>query len=163
MKNILVIALLCVVSFANAQAFDGKGDMKFQIGPSFQNNGTGINGTYDFGVGDNISFGIASTYVLGVNDDIDANFNDRFDIKARFNANLSNVIGIGSQFDLYPGLSFSLRNFGGHVGARYFFTDGFGIYTEAGFPIAKYDTGHLTPAEKLNNQFVFNFGASFNL
>jgi hypothetical protein len=64
---------------------------------------------------------------------------------------------------LYPGLSFSLKNFGGHVGARYFFTDGFGIYTEALFPMAKYDNGDLTPAEEIHNQFALNIGAVFNL
>ncbi|WP_299777524.1 DUF6646 family protein [uncultured Formosa sp.] len=162
MKNLLLIACLCVVSFANAQAFRGNGDQKFQIGASFQDNGTGINGTYDVGVGENISFGVSSTYVLGVNDDLDADFGDRFDIKARFNANLSSVIGM-DELDVYPGLSFSTKNFGGHVGARYFFTDGFGVYSEMSFPIAKYDSGNLTSAEKLNNQFVFNIGASFNL
>lgn len=162
MKHVLTIAFLFIVTFANAQAFSGKGDQKFQIGASFQNNGNGITGSYDFGVGENISFGFTSTYVLGVNEDINAEFEDRFDIKARFNANLSSVIGM-SEFDLYPGLSFSLRNFGAHVGARYFFTSGFGVFAEAGLPIAKYDTGHLTPAEELNNQFVFNLGASFNL
>lgn len=161
MKNLLYIACLCIVSYANAQAFKGKGDQKFQIGASFQNHGKGINGTYDYGVGENISLGLASTYVIAVDDDINADFGDRFDFKARFNANISSVIGI-SEFDLYPGLSFSLKNFGGHVGARYLFTDGFGVFAEAAFPIAKYDTGYLTAAEKLNNQFVFNLGASFN-
>ena len=162
MKNLLFIACLCAVSFANAQAFKGKGDQKFQIGASFQEHGTGVNGTYDFGVGENISLGLSSTYVLGVDDHIDADFGDRFDIKARFNADLSSVIGI-PELDIYPGLSFGLKNFGGHVGGRYFFSHGFGVYAEAGFPIARYDTGNLTPAEKLNNQFVFNVGASFNL
>ncbi|WP_435136285.1 DUF6646 family protein [Formosa sp. A9] len=161
-KQLLCIACLCFVAFAHAQAFKGKGDQKFQIGPSFQDGGTGITGSYDFGAGENISFGVTSTYVLGLADHIDADFGDRFDVKARFNANLCSVIGI-SEFDLYPGLSFSLKNFGAHVGARYFFSEGFGVFAEAGLPIAKYDTGHLSPAEELHNQFVFNFGASFNL
>ncbi|MHA7942625.1 DUF6646 family protein [Formosa sp. 3Alg 14/1] len=162
MKNLFIIACLCVVSFANAQAFKGKGDQKFQIGASFQDNGTGITGTYDLGMGENISFGVATTYLLGVNNNLDADFGERFDIKARFNANLSSVIGI-DELDVYPGLNFSLNNFGAHVGARYFFSEGFGVYSEINFPIAKYDTGYLTSEEKLNNQFVFNIGASFNL
>ena len=64
--------------------------------------------------------------------------------------------------DIYPGLDLGLRNFGAHLGFRYFFTEGFGIYTEAGVPIAKYDS-NITGFENLNNQFVFNIGASFNL
>ena len=42
--------------------------------------------------------------------------------------------------DLYPGLHLGTRNFGGHLGFRYFFTDGFGVYAETAVPIAKYDT-----------------------
>lgn len=162
MKNLLLIACLCVVSFANAQAFDGKGDKKFQIGASLQDNASGINGTYDFGVSENISFGLSTTYLLSVNSALDPDFLDRFDIKARFNANLSSVIGM-DELDIYPGLSFSTRNFGAHIGGRYFFTNGIGVYSEINFPIAKYETSHLDALEKLNNQFVFNIGASFNI
>jgi hypothetical protein len=61
---------------------------------------------------------------------------------------------------LYPGLNLSLKNFGGHVGARYFFTEGFGVFTEANFPLAKYDNDDLVD---IHNQFVFNIGAVFNL
>jgi hypothetical protein len=60
-------------------------------------------------------------------------------------------------------LGLSTKNFSGHLGARYFFTDGFGIYTEAVVPFAKYDTGTLSPAQELYNQFTWSFGMSFNL
>ena len=40
--------------------------------------------------------------------------------------------------DIYPGLDLGVRNFGAHTGFRYFFTDGFGVFGEAGIPIAKY-------------------------
>ncbi|MDP5139169.1 MAG: hypothetical protein NWP83_01715, partial [Spirosomaceae bacterium] len=83
--------------------------------------------------------------------------------KGRFNAHLGSVIGIDDNFDLYPGLSLSLKNFGGHVGARYFFSEGFGVFTEAVFPIAKYDTNDLKPADYIHNQFVVNVGAVFSL
>ena len=162
MKKIIVIVALLAFSFGNAQAFKGKGDAKFQVGANFQNNGSGINASYDFGVGENISLGVSSTYLLGVENNLDASFDDRFDIKARFNANIGNVIDIDENFDIYPGLNFSLKNFGGHLGARYFFTTGFGIYTEANIPLAKYNTD-LTPAEELHNQFTLNLGVSFNL
>ena len=69
---------------------------------------------------------------------LDADFGDRFDLKARFNANLGNVLNVDENFDVYPGLSLSLKNFGGHLGARYFFSNGFGVFTEATFPLAKY-------------------------
>ena len=163
MKHLLFIAMLVSASLVYSQAFTGKGDNKFQIGLNVQDNATGITATYDFGAGENISFGIVGAYALGVDEAIDADFGDRVDVRARFNANIGNVINIDPDFDFYPGLSFGLKNFGGHLGARYFFSSGFGIFSEVGTPIARYDTGTLTPAEKLHNQFYFNIGAVFNL
>jgi outer membrane protein G len=163
MKKLILLVAILSASFINAQAFLGKGDNKFQVGANFQDGGTGLNLSYDFGVGENISLGLSSTYLLGINDLIDADFDNRFDIRARFNANLGNVINIDENFDLYPGLSLGLKNFGGHLGARYFFSDGFGVYTEFNTPFAKYKSGTLTAAETLHNQFTINLGAVFNL
>jgi hypothetical protein len=163
MKKLIVLLALLSVGLANSQAFQGKGDTKFQVGANFQNNATGLNVSYDYGVGENISLGLSSTYALGIADKLDASFGDRFDIKARFNANLGNVVTIDDNFDIYPGLSFGLKNFGGHLGIRYFFTDGFGLFSELNAPIAKYNTDSLTAAEKIHNQFTVSFGASFNL
>ncbi|MBJ6367538.1 DUF6646 family protein [Snuella sedimenti] len=163
MKKLILIISLLIVSIGNAQVFIGSGDNKFQVGANFQNTATGVNVSYDFGMGENISFGFSSTYALNIDEGLEANFIDRFDIKARFNANLGNVITIDENFDIYPGLNISLKNFGGHLGMRYFFTDGFGIYTELNTPFAKYKTETLTPAEKLHNQFTINLGACFNL
>jgi hypothetical protein len=162
MKRIVVIIILLAASQINAQSFSGKFDSKFQVGANLQENGSGLNISYDYGLGENISIGISSTYLLGVKEELDAEFGDRFDLKARFNAHLGSVLDIDQNFDLYPGLSLSLKNFGGHIGARYFFSQGFGIYGEFGFPIAKYKD-ELLPAEKLHNQGHFNIGASFNL
>jgi len=163
MKKIVLLVALVSFGLGNSQAFKGKDDNKFQVGANFQSNGTGLNASYDYGIGENISLGLSSTYLLGVEDELDADFKDRFDVRARFNANIGNVLAIDENFDVYPGLSFGLKNFGGHLGMRYFFTDGFGIYTELNTPFAKYNTDDLTPAEELNNQFTINIGASFNL
>ena len=89
-------------------------------------------------------------------------FEDEFDLKARFNANIGNVIGLPENIDVYPGLNLGLRNFGAHLGGRYFFTNGFGVFTEIAAPIAKYDSD-VFGYERLNNQFTFSLGASFNL
>tara|TARA_R110000868_G_scaffold92579_1_gene256877 strand:- start:1879 stop:2376 length:498 start_codon:yes stop_codon:yes gene_type:complete len=161
----LLIALVFVLAVAsvNAQAFEGKEDMKFQIGTNFQENGTGIVVTYDYGLGENFSLGLSSSYVLGVAELINADFGDRIDFKARFNANLGSVFQLGDNVDIYPGLDLGLKNFGGHLGIRYFFSDGFGVFSEINAPLAKYKTETLTAAEKLHNQFVFSIGASFNL
>lgn len=161
----LLIAVVFIVSVAsvNAQAFEGTGDQKFQVGANFQDRGTGIVASYDYGLGQNFSIGFSSSYVLGVPEWIDADFDERIDLKARFNANLGSVFQLGNEIDIYPGLNLGLKNFGAHLGVRYFFTDGFGIFSEISAPLAKYKTRTLTPAEKLHNQFVFSIGASFNL
>ena len=188
MKKITTLLIVLIAFATNAQVFKGKGDTKLQIGANMQKGGTGLNVTTDFGIGENMSFGLSATYMLNA-DNItiseteyyaqnpsydplvaDANpnltkkpdFLDRADLRARFNANIGNVLNFSDVLDVYPGLSLGLRNFGGHVGVRYFFTDGFGVYSEAGFPIASYKTD-LVGFEKYNNQFTFNIGASFNL
>ena len=161
MKNIVLIVALLAFSFGNAQAFEGKGDLKFQVGANFQEYATGINASFDYGLGENMSIGVSSSYALGGSDGIkDLDFIDRYDFKARFNANLGNVLAIDENFDVYPGLNLSLKNFGGHIGARYFFSEGFGVYTEANFPLAKYDNDDIID---IHNQFTLNLGAVFNL
>ncbi|MFN5773154.1 DUF6646 family protein, partial [Flavobacterium sp.] len=89
-------------------------------------------------------------------------FEDRADVRLRFNANIGNVFKIDEKLDIYPGLSLGLRNFGGHLGVRYFFTNGFGLYTEFSAPFSRYDSD-VVGYEYYNNQFLFNIGASFNL
>jgi len=165
MKKTFTFLLFSSFCLVNAQAYKGKGDTKFDVGMNIQNGGSGIGLFLDFGSGENMSFGFVTSYLLSVNKDDLGNkpeFMDRFDAKARFNANIGNVLKLDPKMDIYPGLDLGLRNFGAHLGFRYFFTDGFGVYSEAGIPLAKYDT---TPSgfDYLNNQFVFNIGASFDL
>ena len=184
MKKIMALLLILSTGLATAQAYKGKGDKKFQVGALIQSGATGISASADFGMGENISFGFVTSYLLSVKDrygsfdnsflfdpndpafmserKLEPDFIDRVDIKARFNANIGNVIGLPSNMDVYPGLSLGLRNFGGHAGFRYFFTNGFGVFGETGFPIAKYDK-NITGYDVLNNQFTFAIGASFNL
>ncbi|HZW78192.1 MAG TPA: DUF6646 family protein [Flavobacteriaceae bacterium] len=164
--NFLILGLKTVQS----QAFYGKGDVILQIGANFQNNGTGIMGTLDFGLADNISIGIGSGYLIGVEPIKDEGetktlpaFEDRFDLRGRLNANIGNLLNIDDRLDIYPGLYVSMKNFGGHVGVRYFLSYGFGFFSEVDFPIAKYNTQTLTPAEKLHNQTTFNIGVAFGI
>jgi outer membrane protein G len=166
MKKIATLLFLLSVCLVNAQAFKGNGDVKGQIGATIQNGGTGVFISSDFGIGENMSLGLTANYLLSVNTDALGNnpdFGDRVDVKARFNANLGNVLKLEPNMDVYPGLDLGLKNFGAHLGFRYFFTDGFGLFGEAGVPIAKYDTDKTSFGYNLNNQFTFNIGASFNL
>ena len=161
MKKISTLILIISACFVTAQAYKGKGDIKVQVGGNFQNGGSGIHASTDFGLGQNMSYGLAASYLLNATEGnaSDVKFGDRIDLKARFNANIGDVMGLDKKMDFYPGLDLSLKNFGAHLGFRYFFTEGFGVYTEAGFPLAKYDSNDID----YNNQFQFNIGASFNL
>jgi hypothetical protein len=47
---------------------------------------------------------------------------------------------------------FRFKKFGAHLGFRYFFTQGFGVFTEAGIPI-KLQTNPIG-FDKPNNQFT---------
>ena len=166
MKKVITLLLLSSVWLTNAQAFKGNGDVKGQVGFNIQDGGTGIFLSSDFGIGENMSLGLTTNYLLSVSTDEfgdNPSFGDRFDLKARFNANLGNVMQLDPKMDIYPGLDLGLKNFGAHLGFRYFFTEGFGLFGEAGVPIAKYDTNNSDFGHNLNNQFVFNIGASFNL
>lgn len=155
---------MAAVTFVNAQAYKGKGDIKGQVGLNVQDGGTGITVSSDFGIGENMSYGFVATYLLSADRimDVKPAFEDRADFKVRFNANLGNVFKLDEAMDIYPGLNLGTRNFGAHLGFRYFFTSGFGVYAEGGFPLAKYDSD-VNGFENYNNQFVMNIGASFNL
>lgn len=164
MKKLITVIAIITVSLVNAQAFKGKGDIKAQVGMNIQDHGTGINVSGDFGIGENMSYGFVASYLLSVTEiaGVKPDFGDRADFKARFNANLGNVFKLDKAMDIYPGLDLGTRNFGVHLGFRYFFTDGFGVYTEAGVPLARYDS-NIQGFDEYNNQFVFQIGASFNL
>jgi len=168
-KRILMIVCLFSAFVSHAQdAYKGKGDTKMHVGANFQNGGTGIVTGADFGLGENISIGFSASYLLGVkevtlaDETFKPEFKDRIDAKIKFNANIGNVLTLPEQLDVYPGLNLGVKNFGGHLGARYFFTEGFGLQTELGVPFAKYDT-NVQGFEKLNNQFYANFSMVFNL
>ncbi|WP_313805423.1 DUF6646 family protein [Flavobacterium sp.] len=163
MKKYVWIILL-MSGAMQAQVFSGKGDLKFQMGGNFQEHGSGIISSLDYGLGSNMSIGFSASYILGVTKIAGEkpDFDDRMDAKIRFNANIADVFNIEEKMDIYPGLNIGTRNFGGHLGARYFFTKGFGIYSEMQFPIAKYETDPIG-FENYNNQFNFSIGASFNL
>nr|WP_294773815.1 DUF6646 family protein [uncultured Flavobacterium sp.] len=164
MKKIITVIAILTISLVNAQGYKGKGDIKGQVGWNIQDRGNGINLSADFGLGENMSYGFVASYLLSVEKPggIKPDFEDRADFKVRFNANLGNVIGLDKKMDVYPGLNLGTRNFGAHLGFRYFFSEGFGLYAEGGVPLAKYDS-NVEGFEKYNNQFVFNIGASFNL
>ena len=155
MKKFLVSAMFLAVGLVSAQtdAYKGEGDIKVNLGANLQDGGTGIVSSLDYGVGESFSIGAQAGYLLGVKEiaGVKPDFGDRFDVKLRLNANLGSVLKLPSNVDVYPGLNLGLKNFGGHLGARYFFDKGFGLYTEMQFPIAKYKKSEIS-FDDLNNQ-----------
>ncbi|MBA5247146.1 hypothetical protein H1R16_07245 [Marnyiella aurantia] len=169
MKKLILTVAVAAFGFAGAQsdndAFRGPGDLRVNVGANFQAGGTGIAAMLDYGLGESFSVGAQAGYLLGVEENLldgDVKAEHRFDAKARVSAHLGDVIGLPQNFDIYPGLNLGLKNFGGHAGVRYFFDKGFGVFAETQFPIAKYNT-EGTGYRRLNNQFAFLIGASFDL
>ncbi len=173
MKKLFLVAAIAVFGFASAQetggadndAFRGAGDLRVNLGANIQSGGTGIVTSLDYGLGESFSVGAQAGYLLGVEEvllDGKVKAEHRFDVKARASAHLGDVIGLPENFDIYPGLNLGLKNFGGHAGVRYFFSKGFGVYSEVQFPIARYNKS-ATSYRLLNNQFAFMLGASFDL
>jgi hypothetical protein len=102
---------------------------------NLQDGGTGIFVSSDFGIGQNMSLGLPLiTYYRCANPLNDENpaFGDRVDLKARFNANLGSVMQLEPNMDIYPGFGLE-KNFGAHLGFRYFFTEGFGLFERLEF------------------------------
>jgi hypothetical protein len=69
MKKLFTFGLILSAFLANAQAYRGEGDQKFQLGVNFQDQATGITFFYDRGIGENISIGLQTVYLLGVDGD----------------------------------------------------------------------------------------------
>lgn len=132
MKSFIVLLILIVfgVTHVSAQSYNGVGDKKVQAGISPYGNGTGVSGTFDYGLHDVFSVGAGAE--LYFDNDNDENFY----IFGRADAHLGQLIGMPSNMDLYPGVDLGVLGdglgFGGHVGFRYFFQDNLGAYVELG-------------------------------
>lgn len=134
MKNLrlltIMLAFVLGASFMSAQAFEGTGDKKLQVGFSPYGNGTGITGTFDYGIHQYFSLGVGGEFYFSDNDDGD------FYIFGRADAHLGQLLNMPSNMDLYPGIDVGLLGddfgFGGHLGFRYFFQNNLGVYVEVG-------------------------------
>lgn len=135
MKKFLITGILLVFSnFSFAQAWNGTGDQKVQIGLSAWGNGTGITGTYDYGISNMLSVGGGANFYFDNYKDNDKNNN--FFIFGRLNVHLQDVLGLEDKWDIYPGVDVGvIKNtfgLGAHIGARYFFNDKLGAFVEIG-------------------------------
>lgn len=133
-KLFFMFVLILTGTFANAQAWTGKGDQKINAGLSAWGYGTGITGTYDYGLNKLISVGAGlNIYFDNYKNNDDKN---RAFVFGRINVHLKDALQLPEKLDIYPGAdvgvvgnSFGL---GAHIGARYFFTERIGVFAEVG-------------------------------
>ena len=135
MKKLLVaFSMLFMASLVSAQAWNGKGDQKIQVGLNGWGYGTGITGTYDYGLSKLVSIGAgANVYFDGYKDNNDKN---NIFIFGRLGVHLQEPLGLPEKWDIYPGINLGVLGddfgIGAHLGVRYYFNNNVGIYLEAG-------------------------------
>lgn len=133
-KLVVMFALIFAGATANAQAWTGKGDQKINAGLSAWGYGTGITGTYDYGLNNLISIGAGLNGYFSNYKDNDSD-NSVF-IFGRVNFHLKETLQLPEKLDIYPGVDVGVlgKDFGigAHIGARYFFTNRIGVFAEIG-------------------------------
>lgn len=129
MKKILAIAAINLSVFAFSQAWTGAGDQKAQAGINVWGFGTGPTASYDYGLNSLISVGAGANVYFNEKDDNPFVF-------ARVGFHLQETLALPPELDIYPGANVGVagRNFGlgVYIGARYFFTENWGAFVEAG-------------------------------
>lgn len=133
-KLFFIVMLIFAGTAADAQAWTGKGDQKINAGISAWGYGTGITGTYDYGLNNLISVGAGLNAYF---DNYKDNDNDnRFFVFGRLNFHLKETLQLPEKLDIYPGIDIGIVGsdfgLGAHIGARYFFTDRIGVFAEVG-------------------------------
>lgn len=134
MKKLVLMLMLFMGAAVSAQAYTGKGDQKVNLGLNAWGYGTGITATYDYGLNQLISIGAGgNAYFDNYRDN---NKDNRVFIFGRVNFHLREALELPEQLDIYPGVDLGVlgRDFGigAHIGARYFFTEKFGVFAEVG-------------------------------
>lgn len=135
MKKLFFVLMMGFLgTAANAQAYTGKGDQKIQLGMSAWGYGTGITGTYDYGLNKLLSVGAGLNAYFGDYKDNDKD--NRVFVFGRLNFHLQEALDLPSKWDIYPGVDVGVlgKDFGigAHIGARYFFTEKVGVFAEVG-------------------------------
>lgn len=135
MKKLFFVLMMAFFgTVANAQAYTGKGDQKVQLGLSAWGYGTGVTGTYDYGLNKLISVGAGLNAYFSDYKDNDKD--NRVFVFGRLNFHLNEALDLPSKWDIYPGVDVGVlgKDFGigAHIGARYFFTEKVGVFAEVG-------------------------------
>jgi hypothetical protein len=133
-KLVFMLMLIFAGVTAKAQAWTGSGDQKINAGLSAWGYGTGITGTYDYGLNKLISVGAGLNVYFSDYKDHDKD--NRFFAFGRVNFHLKETLQLPEKLDIYPGVDVGVlgKDFGigAHIGARYFFSDRIGVFAEVG-------------------------------
>lgn len=129
MKKIFAIVAINLGVFGFSQAWTGAGDQKAQGGLNVWGFGTGIAASYDYGLNSLISVGGGANVY----------FNDKEDnpfVFGRIGFHLQEALALPPEIDIYPGANVGIARksfgLGVYLGARYFFTENWGAFVEAG-------------------------------
>ncbi|WP_347220274.1 DUF6646 family protein [Chryseobacterium sp.] len=129
MKKLLLTLGLFTGILSYAQAWKGAGDQKLQGGLNIWGLGTGIAASYDYGINSLISVGGGANVYFNEKDDNPFVF-------GRVGFHLQETLALPSEIDIYPGVNIGIAGkdfgLGVYVGARYFFTENWGAFIEAG-------------------------------
>ena len=126
---LLFVCLLCVPRSAQAQAWDGEGDVKVYGGYANVGGKSGFEIGSDYALSDFISIGGQITYVnVKKHDEGHNNFLLGYDLSLMGNYHWAEVLKLPSVLDIYSGVSVGLRTAGLQAGVRYNFSETFGLY-----------------------------------
>ncbi len=126
---LLLVCLLCVPRSAQAQAWDGEGDVKVYAGYANVGGKSGFEIGSDYALSDFISIGGQITYVnVKKHDEGHNNFLLGYDLSLMGNYHWAEVLKLPSVLDIYSGASVGLRIAGLQAGVRYNFSETFGLY-----------------------------------
>ena len=126
---LLFVCLLCVPRSAQAQAWDGEGDVKVYGGYANVGGKSGFEIGSDYALSDFISIGGQITYVnVKKHDEGHNNFLLGYHLSLMGKYHWAEVLKLLSVLDIYSGASVGLRTAGLQAGVRYNFSETFGLY-----------------------------------
>lgn len=175
MRKIFTILSALVFTTSFSQVYDGLADTKISFGPSFQSNGIGVFGAYDYGLNDLFSAGVSFGVIVqndypeitdtdSFGNSIEYESSDKFletiDFNVRLNMHFNQLLDLGYNFDFFAGPNLG-KNFGAQAGVRYLVGENFGFFAETNIPIAT-NIINLSDSEvnlyKFYEQPVFSVG-----
>lgn len=111
-----------------SQAFVNFGDKKIHVGFRGFGNGTGVMGSFDYGINNWFSLGSGADFYFKGDSDVC--------VFGRANFHLGEFLNLNSNMDLYPGIDLGImkEKFQPYIrlGFRYFFSEKVGAFIELG-------------------------------